>query len=418
MRRASKWGISFTTPTPYARTRMEPGPALRSRATSSRKTGLTRWRTTFFRTPPSRRPTPRLDSSISWGRTRTWWFPQSTAPTADWAKQLGIPGVNGVSFPFFATQTGASYYRTGPGGISSQVGGGIQVQENLTKVWGRHTIKGGYETGRVGPNILAEALPSGKYFMTGTELPFAPATSSGNDFADLLLGYVGQAQFTQALATWLPRWWSHAAYIQDDFKPTRTFTINYGVRWSYETPFTTKYGQQSQFDPAAQDPITGRLGAIVHRPGALSSRHWHNFQPRLGVAWNFRPKLVFRGNFGIISQDLFMTTLGQNFEEYLASAAVQPAVGDPRPAFRLSQGPGPVPFNIASNGSAPFVGSNFSSRNASWIDPNIRLPYIMNWSGGLQYEISNSLVMETIYQASAAVGLLNNWDINAVPLNV
>jgi hypothetical protein len=139
------------------------------------------------------------------------------------------------------------------------------VQENLTKVWGKHTIKGGYETGRVGPNVLNEALPSGKYFMSGTELPFAPATTTGNDFADLLLGYVGQGQFTQSLATWLPRWWSHAAYVQDDFKPTRTFTINYGVRWSYETPYQTKYGQQSQFDPTVKDPITGRLGAIVHR---------------------------------------------------------------------------------------------------------------------------------------------------------
>src|SRR5205807_8502408 len=144
----------------------------------------------------------------------------------------------------------------------------------------------------------------------------------------------------------------------------------------------TKYGQQSEFDPTAKDPITGRLGAIVHHPGSISTSKWNNFQPRVGVAWNFRPKLVFRANFGIISQDLFMTSLGQNFEEYLAAGTVQPPVGDPRPAFRLSQGPGAAPFNIASDGSAPFVGSNYSSRNVSWIDPNIRMPYIMNWSGG------------------------------------
>src|SRR3989454_827061 len=214
-------------------------------------------------------------------------------------------------------------------------------------------------------NVLAEALPSGRYSMTGTAFPFA-TSASGNDFADLLLGYVGQGQFPQALYTWLPPWWSHSAYLQDDFKPTRNLTLNYGVRWSYESPYTTKYGQQSQFDPTAKDPITGRLGAIVHRPGSLSANHWHNYQPRVGAAWNFRPKLVFPATFGIITQDLFMTSLGQNFEEYSAPAAVQPPVGDPRPAFRLSQGPGPVSFNIAPDGSAPFVGTNFSSRNASW----------------------------------------------------
>jgi len=36
----------------------------------------------------------------------------------DWAKQLGIPGVNGVSFPYLVTPTGGQYYRMNPGGIS------------------------------------------------------------------------------------------------------------------------------------------------------------------------------------------------------------------------------------------------------------------------------------------------------------
>ena len=63
----------------------------------------------------------------------------------------------------------------------------MQLQENLTKVLGKHTVKGGYEVGNVTPNVLAEALPSGKYLMSGTELPFAPSTSTGNDFADLLV---------------------------------------------------------------------------------------------------------------------------------------------------------------------------------------------------------------------------------------
>ncbi len=340
------------------------------------------------------------------------------AANGDWASKLGIPGVNGATFPYFVTPTGGQYYRMNPSGTSSEVWEDMRAQENLTKVWGRHTVKGGYEILRTRYNVLAESLPSGKYFMSGTELPFATAGTTGNDFADLLLGYVGQAQFTQALATWLPRWWSHAAYVQDDFKPTRNLSINFGLRWSYESPYTTKYGQQSEFDPTATDPITGRPGAIVHRQGSLSRGYWRDFQPRVGVAWNFHPRMVFRGNFGLITQDLFMTSLGQNFEEYFATAAVQSPVGDPRPAFRLSQGPGAIRFNIAPDGSAPFVGTNFSSRNASWIDPNIRPPYIMNWSGGFQWEVRSDLVLETIYQGSAGVALLNNWDTNVLSLNV
>jgi hypothetical protein len=373
-------------------------------------------------------PTVINEFRVGFNRRKTTKTPD--ASNQNWAQMLGIPGVNGVSFPLFvpsgssastvipAINDANTYYRTGPGGLSSEVWEDIRAQENLTKVRGTHTIKAGYEILRTRYNVLAESLPSGKYFMSGTELPFATAGTTGNDFADLLLGYVGQSQFSQALATWLPRWWSHALYAQDDWKPVRNLTINYGLRWSYESPYTTKYGQQSEFDPNAKDPITGRAGAIVHQPGGLSKSYWKAFQPRVGLAWNFRPHMVLRSNFGILTQDLFMTSLSQNFEEYFATAAVQSPVGDPRPAFRLSQGPGPAQFNIAPNGSAPFVGANFSSRNVSWIDPNIRPPYIMNWSGGLQWELTKDVVMETIYQASAGVGLLNNWDINVVPLNI
>jgi hypothetical protein len=42
----------------------------------------------------------------------------------------------------------------------------------------------------------------------------------------------------------------------------------------------------------------------------------------------------------------------------------------------------------------------------------------MNWSGGFQYQLSNTWLVETLYQGSAGVGLLNNWDINVLPLNV
>ena len=42
----------------------------------------------------------------------------------------------------------------------------------------------------------------------------------------------------------------------------------------------------------------------------------------------------------------------------------------------------------------------------------------MNWTGGFQYEFSGSWLAELIYQGTAGVGLLNNWDINVVPLHV
>ena len=195
-------------------------------------------------------------------------------------------------------------------------------------------------------------------------------------------------------------------------------TLNLGLRWSYESPFNTKYGFQSQFDPNAIDPISGRKGAITHPKGALASRDLNNFQPRVGLAWQIKPTLVFRSSFGLISQDLMTNGLNQNFEEYLATASIQAPPGDPRPVFQLSQGPPAVRFNISPDGSVPFSGSNYGNRSASWFDPNMRMPYIMNWSGGFQWNFAQNWLAEATYQGSRGVRLLNAWDINQIPLNV
>ena len=157
---------------------------------------------------------------------------------------------------------------------------------------------------------------------------------------------------------------------------------------------------------------------MTHPGRALASKDLNNFQPRLGVAWNFHPKFVFRSSFGFITQDLFTNGTNQNFEEYLATAIVQQPTGDPRIAFRLSQGPPAIRFNLNPDGSVPFIGTNFSGRSVSWMDPNIRMPYIMNWSGGVQWSFVQRWLLDVTYQGSRGVRLLNNWDINAIPLDI
>ena len=341
----------------------------------------------------------------------------------DWAKQLGIPNVNPETFPNFQACNnqsnctgGTTFFRQNDLSRSQEVSEDFTFQNNLTKIIAGHTLKFGYEAIHTRFNSLAAALPSGSYRFGGTDFPFRPNT--GNAFAAFLLGSVSNAEFTQAVTTWLPRWWSHAFYIQDDFKIRRNVTLNLGLRWSYESPFNTKFGLQSQFDPNAIDPISGLRGAITHPKGPLASKDLNNFQPRLGLAWQIKPSLVFRSSFGLITQDLMTNGINQNFEEYFATASIQAPPGDPRPVFQLSQGPPAVRFNINPDGSVPFQGQNFANRGASWFDPNMRMPYIMNWSGGLQWNFTQSWLLEVMYQGSRGVRLLNNWDINQIPLDI
>ena len=335
----------------------------------------------------------------------------------NWAQQLGIPGVSGATFPSFFNSSGAAFYGAAmPGAPYYQADENYTLQENLTKVVSRHTLKAGYEVLRTRANVFSQSQPGGIFRFGGTDMPFTPNT--GNDFAGFLLGSVVRADFNTYLANWLPRWWSHALYFQDDWIVNNRLTLNLGVRWSYESPFSTKYGQQSQFDPNATDPVTGMRGAITHPSGLLGQRDFKHFQPRVGLAYKFNDRAVFRGGFGLTTIDLFTTDFNQNFEEYSTSITRQQPSGDPRPAFFLSQGPGPVNFTVLQNGTSPFVGVNYSARNATRYDPALRNPYAMNWNGTLQYQIRQSWLVELSYQGSAGVGLLNAWDTNVVPLNI
>ncbi len=326
------------------------------------------------------------------------------------AALLGMPNVDAATFPKFNTS-----FNGGPGGRFQNVSEDFTMQENMTKVKGKNTFKAGYEVVRTRYNGLSEALPSGTYSFGGTELPFTPNT--GNTFASFLLGNVSSAQFTRNQGTWLPRWWSHALYAQTDYRPIKNLTLNLGMRWSYESPFSTKYGQQSQFDPTAIDPNSGLKGAIVHGGGQLARKDLNNFQPRIGLAYNFKHNLVFRSGFTLISSDLMTNDVNQNFEEYLATANVQSPTGDPRTVFKLSQGPPSVKFISNSDGSVPYIGTNYSGRNATWYDPNMRTPYVMSWSGGVQWQFKSTWLLDASYQGSAGVKLMNAWNINVRPID-
>jgi hypothetical protein len=369
-------------------------------------------------------PTTINEVRLGWNRRKLTRLPESLGQ--NWAGQLGIPNVGPETMPIFCinisncsgfqTSSGGPFYFRYPEGETVDVNSNFSVQDNLSMIRGRHTFKTGYEILRTSINSHLEERPSGTYVVGGTEFPFTPNT--GHPLASFLLGSIVRADFTKALATWLPQWWSNAAYFQDDWKVTGRLTLNLGVRWQTESPYRTKYGQQSQFDPTAIDPLTGRQGALLHPTGPLASRDANNFQPRVGMAYNFRQNWVFRGGFAVNTLDLWTNGLRENFDDYLATAVIQPPPGNPDIAFKLSQGPPAINFNILPDGSAPFIGTNYAGRAASYYDPNMRAPYVMNWNAGFQRQLGRDFLLEFTYQGSAGVGLLNRWDINTIPLDI
>ena len=368
-------------------------------------------------------PTMINEARFGYNRRSGTVFPSTLGQ--DWARQLGIPNVSGADLPNFqycnnqSTCTGGTaFFRQDNGGLSAsqEIGEDFTFQENLTKIVNKHTLKFGYEIDTHALQLAGAVAAVRHVSFRRHGFPVPSEYGSGVRVIPARIGE--QCRVYAGGATWLPRWWSHAFYVQDDCETEPQLTLNLGLRWSYESPFNTKYGQQSQFDPNAIDPISGLKGAITHPTGPLASKDLNNFQPRVGLAWQIKPTLVFRSSFGMITQDLMSYTLNTNFEEYFATASIQAPPAIPGRFFSLSQGPPPFSFNIAAGRSVPFIGSNFSNRNASWFDPNMRLPYIMNWSGGFQWNFTQNWLMEATYQGSRGVRLLNGWDINQIPLNI
>ena len=358
--------------------------------------------------------------SIGYQRRNDSVFPVTA--NQGWAGQLGIPGVGPQTFPGFVASGASSVaWTANPGGGTRTLNEDITLADNLTKVWGLHTFKFGYQGIKQRENDIAATTPSGQYTFssnaTGGYNAGGTVPNTGNSLATFELGAVSSATFTTLLANYLPRWYLNQFYAQDDWRIRHNITLAIGIRYSVETPAQTQYGLKSNFSPTAIDPLTGDTGAVIHPKGNLYNTDWHNFTPRLGIAWNFRPKFVFRGSFGMFTQDL-VQTLPQ--DEYTATTAVSLASTNPNPAFYLSQGPGTVAYSIQPGNTAPYFTStaNYTGRNISYIDPNLRNPYSMTWSGGFQYEFKPNYLAELTYQGSAAVHLTGTVNINVLPQSI
>jgi Carboxypeptidase regulatory-like domain/TonB-dependent Receptor Plug Domain/TonB dependent receptor len=346
----------------------------------------------------------------------------------DWAGQLGIPNDSAALFPSFNTAVPSgnstapalnSTYGLYVNGPSRQIRETETARDDFSKVMGKHAFKMGYEFLSFQANYFQLGQPSGQFqfdnMTAGLQTNGQPVPNTGNQLAGLELGYVRQANFSSYTTTWLPRDSLNSLYFQDDWKVSKTLTLNIGLRWSTESPYHTAHNQISNFSPTTVDPVSGLMGGIIHPNGGLNERDLKNFQPRFGAAWHPVDKLVFRGGFGVNTIDIRFPNSLQQFDEYQSQVAQQQAPGNPTPLYRLSQFPGQPPYPILSNGTSPFVGTNYSSRNIYWMDPNLHPGYAMNWNASLQYQLGTNNLIKFTYQGSAGVDLVESWNNNVFP---
>jgi hypothetical protein len=229
----------------------------------------------------------------------------------DWSGQLGTDGNAKFGIPGGQPIPGLSAVGLGAGlsgigsaaTISNTADNKFVYYDNLTMQKGKHLLKVGAQFMRYQQNryYAGNNGALGVFRYTGTY--------TGLDHSDFLLDQLNSKGRGAATGTWGHRFWRTAFFFQDDFKATRTLTINLGLRWEYMQPIYEVADRQvnvNTFTGALVNPGSGEFGRALYRG------YPYQFMPRFGFAWTpaaLNNKMVVRGGYAYQS---FMEGTGAN----------------------------------------------------------------------------------------------------------
>ena len=289
---------------------------------------------------------------------------------------------------------------------------------DLTKIIHKHDLQFGFM------GVLNQ-IYGGHYFNTTLQFPTSftggpdpqnesPGTGAG--FASFLLGVGnGQTGFNTFPATEKKQlgW-----YLQDDWKATQKLTLNLGLRYEIQTAPTERFNHQEYFDFKATNPISSVVGFAV--PGqlvfnssgnrGLYNTSYTNFAPRVGLAYQILPKLIFRSGYGV-----FFTPNYYGNGPTIGYSQATPWVGTlnnqltPNHVLSNAFPSGEIPPQGNAQGGLTDVGFGLNPV----VNPVRHSPYVQQWMGGFQYSLTNDDLLDLSYVGNHGVHVLAQyleWD--------
>ncbi len=156
-----------------------------------------------------------------------------------------------------------------------------QETDNLSWVKGKHSMKFGADVIRRQVDFFRPLAGKGFFNMCGNGT--SPATITGYEVTDLLVGFVCNYSAGPVLGDSETRNWELGFYGQDDYRISRRLTLNLGLRWDILTWPVEKFNHQANFNiNTGQLEIAGQDG----NSRSFIPVNYHNFAPRIGFAYD------------------------------------------------------------------------------------------------------------------------------------
>lgn len=313
------------------------------------------------------------------------------------------------------------------------------LRDNVTKVAGKHTLQFGAYA------VIAQKNEESSFGSIQGALTFNASNSTvstGNAFADLLLGNIDTFSQANREPKYYFRYKILEPYFQDDWRITQRLTLNLGLRVSLFGTYREKYNntfnwEQSAFNstnaPFIDDgSVTGTEGALLDlppsnpaakalsptdprvfnglvqcgapgQPSGCVKGHLFNPGPRIGFAWDpwGNGKTAFRGGYGIFFEH------GNGNEANVESLEATP------PFVLTPSQPNILGYtNIGPGGTGGAVlafplGFNSTDTKGVW-------PYVQQWNLNMQHELPQHFVTSIAYVGSKGTHLGQGRDINQV----
>ena len=343
---------------------------------------------------------------------------------------LGSLGISAAGLPydtFPGVSNGDSYASLAPGAggqISTSTTGSLN--EIATKTVKNHSIRFGFEGNILRYNVQNPESGFGNGSGTAgfnfdrrfTQHNWQTSdVNSGDSLASLMLGTFTSTTYNIAASYALQQIYI-APWVQDDWKVNKKLTVNLGLRWDLEQPYTERYNKLvTTFCTTCVNPLQSSVSGLPLYGGLQftnsSNRNpypsnYKAIQPRLGMAYSAARNTVIRAGYGLIYFNTFESPIGTGYTQttsynnYVTNTPVNP-LSNPYPS-------GVVLPTGSSQGLSTALG-----QNVSFIDPSHVQPRATQFTLNVQQQLPGSLIVQVGYVGQRPTHLEVNHNINILP---